>query len=493
MTYQDPVDPTQMLPIVSPTNMMPVQVIKRETVAPHVVTLHIVLPGTRQAPAPYVPGQFITLALPTTRETLYRSYSLCSAGDPDHPWEVTIKRLHQGAVSTYMYDAVRENTLLYASFPRGSFTLPRRWSIRTPFIFVAAGSGITPIIGMLRYLAQLSEDERPRAQLHYASRTVEDIIYRDELDEMDIDESWLRQWHYVSSQNNRMNAEIILSHARADAPYAHWYMCGPASLKQDLQTLLADYGVPEEQIHAEVFATELRVGKAQIGEVFTTGKPVGQAASGAKVRVVETGDVLDLRERETLLVALERHGYKPDFSCRAGACGACRLKLLAGQVAPTGEALSANERAAGYVLSCVAIPQGDVTLASGGQPPANRIGAAAGHMGASDTRQMPRALVRMVSLVAAGGLAFGMWTLTNHKHASWYTHAAAAPSSGVPTATPPPRGRPQPGKTPTTAPAGGGLPTATPSGSGGVSPAPTATPQPPPPSPVATATPSVRP
>src|SRR5215469_13026754 len=82
-------NPTVALPLVSPAHMIPVQVIEREPAAPGVVTAYIVLPGTQQAPAPYLPGQFVTLALPTPRETLYRSYSLCGDGDASQPWSLT--------------------------------------------------------------------------------------------------------------------------------------------------------------------------------------------------------------------------------------------------------------------------------------------------------------------------------------------------------------------------------------------------------------------
>src|SRR5215472_15066996 len=84
---------SRALPLAAPTNMLPVQVIERTVIAPDVVSVQIVLPGTSQAPAPYLPGQFVTLALPTPRETLYRSYSLCGDGDDTKPWSLTIKRV----------------------------------------------------------------------------------------------------------------------------------------------------------------------------------------------------------------------------------------------------------------------------------------------------------------------------------------------------------------------------------------------------------------
>ena len=146
---------SRALPVASPANMLPVQVVGREEIAPDTVSVLLVLPGTRQAPAPYLPGQFVTLALPTQRETLYRSYSLCGDGSPDQPWELTIKRMERGAVSTYFYEEVDVGTLLYASLPRGTFTLPTNVGPEMTLIMIAMGSGITPIMGMLRALANM--------------------------------------------------------------------------------------------------------------------------------------------------------------------------------------------------------------------------------------------------------------------------------------------------------------------------------------------------
>lgn len=466
------------VPIVAPANMLPVQVLHREVIAPEVVTLSIVLPGTEQAPAPYQPGQFVTLALPTFRGTIYRSYSLCGDGRADQPWEITIKRLHLGTVSTYLFDKVKEGTLLYASLPRGTFTLPKNLEPGDPLIFVAIGSGITPIMGMLRALAQLPIEYCPEVQLHYAVKSQEEVIYRRELQTLDPRERWLRRWFYFSADGNRLTPEAVLAKAEHLALQAHWYMCGPETLKRDLQGLLEEWEVPDEQVHAEVFTPQ--AGQAQ------TGARMGRATSGAMPRVAQlrvevTGAVLDVRANETLLMALERNGYRPDFSCRAGACGACKLRVTAGQVSPVGEALSAAERRAGYVLSCIAMPQGDVTIASGGRAP---VGGAAGQAvpgAALNTRRTAVMRTRFTALLAVGGLVFGSWMLTNHKPASLLASAqtnsnisATQPANQGNTPTVGPGGTaPKPGKTTTPKPGA----TATPK------PGATATPRPPTPTP----------
>jgi ferredoxin-NADP reductase len=422
----DDYDPSRALPIVSPSNMIPVQVIHSEMAARDVVTVYIVLPGTRQAPAPYLPGQFVTLALPTPRETLHRSYSLCGDGDASQPWSLTIKRLEQGAVSTYFYKHVSEGTLLYSSLPRGTFTLPAQPRPEQGLVMVAAGSGITPIMGMLRYLARVPESRRPLVHLHYASKTPDDIIFGDELVDLDQDGEWLRQWHYLSSEGNRMTAEAILARSGALARRSHWYMCGPESLKRDLQDHLRRLGVTNDQVHSEIFATAP-------GAAYKVGPQAGGA--GGRVRIADTGAEFEVSPQETLLTALERQGYRPNFSCRAGACGECKLRLLEGQVDPVGEALTLGERTAGYILSCIARPIGAVTLASGGRPPAgvHRVAPIGGDSFAEPGRRAKQA-ARVAAVASAGVLLLGSWNLTNHRPLSWDT-VQAAPAAPQPAAT----------------------------------------------------------
>lgn len=127
-----------------------VQMLACSPAAWNAVTLLLALPGTRRAPAPYLPGQFITLAVPTAQRTMYRSYSLCGDGRADAPWEITVKRQDKGLISTYLCQRARPGMLLRTSLPQGGFTLPGTMRPGAPLVFIAGGSGITPIYGMLR-------------------------------------------------------------------------------------------------------------------------------------------------------------------------------------------------------------------------------------------------------------------------------------------------------------------------------------------------------
>jgi ferredoxin-NADP reductase len=413
-------------PAAAPANTLPVQVVRREVLMDGVVRLSLATPGTIQAPAPYLPGQFITLALPTQRQTLYRSYSLCGSGRPGQPWVITIKRQRMGIVSTYLNDHVREGAILYASRPRGSFVLPAHLRPGTPLIFVAAGSGITPIMGMLSALALLPPDQRPIVQLHYASRSPAETIYLRELETLDPGSTWLHRWYYFSTQGTRLTPQRVLEQAGPLATRAHWYICGPAALKRDLQHMLAAAAIPEEQVHSETFASP--AAPLPVSSLLKQ-HPDAPGAAQTRLRVADTGAVLDVQPQETLLTALERHGYTCDFSCRAGACGTCKLKLLSGRVDLAGEALSSTERRAGYVLGCVARPLGDVTIASGGQPPARGFAPAAAGGSAFARRQAAVKRVRMFTLVGVLTLLLGTWTLISTKAFSSQVAATSSSSS----------------------------------------------------------------
>ena len=439
----------QPQPTAAPGRFMLAQVVGRAVTARNTVTFWLAAPGTTRTPAPYQPGQFITLALPgaTRQQVIYRSYSLCGDGRPDQPWEITIKRRAGGLGSGYLHDRVTPGMSLPVSAPGGAFTLPQPQQISAArtIIFVAAGSGITPIYGMLRALATLPPARRPHTQLHYSFHSPQDAIYGDAINALDPQGSWLRQWRYVSASGQRMSIAQVIGAAGDQAPYAEWYLCGPTELMRAVESAARQVDADPERIHSERFFSPTQ----RAAQTVQTGGQGQAASAAARVRVAETGAALQTRSGETLLETLERHGYEADFSCRAGSCGTCRLKVLAGQVRnPDGQALTPAERAAGYVESCVAQPIGDVTIALDGvatpaptqatraMPAAGaRAGKAGGRAAAigAASRAASRAATRRKArwtLAVASIALFGMvWNLTDHTISSATTTSSNSTNS----------------------------------------------------------------
>ncbi len=409
-----------------PYQAIEVQVIRHEVIAPDVITLALAQPGTRQAPSPNLPGQFITLVFPGNNGNIYRSYSLCGNGDPRFPWEITLKRIPGGIVSNYLFESVRVGMILRALPPRGTFILPASLRPEQTFVFVAVGSGITPIRGFLRSIALLPPGSRPKVQLHYASRSPQETIYRDELQKM----SWLKQKHYLRTEGPRVTPEQIFTNAYPLSRDAQWYICGPEAFMLQMRRALQSIGVPESFIHTELFADQSRQHLAA---------NASQAVVG-HITVQETGKTIDVRENETLLEALERHDYQPEFGCRTGTCGTCQLHVLAGRTRNPGtKFLTANELRSGIVLGCIAQPQGDITIESGGIPPRGTP-LTTRSVAQKPTRQ--KYGLRLVATLAIGVMTLGLWQLTDHKvsasatSSTTTTTSTPTPTTAVPTSTP---------------------------------------------------------
>ena len=396
---------------------LPAQVVRRDVAAREVVTLWLAQPGTTRSPASYRPGQVITLAVPAHAWTLYRSYSLGSDGSPERPWEITVKRQEAGAVSTFLYDRAVPGMVVWATPPRGTFTLPEPLSPDEPLIFVAAGTGIAPCLGMLRALAGLPQGRRPRAQLHYASRSQADVIHGRELAARASDGQWLEVWHYLAAEGARLTPETAIERAGTLAAGASWYICGPGMLQRTMRDGVARRGIADERVHTEVFDPE--------PERRPRSRPLARGAVVGHVRIVETGAQLDVRGDETLLAALERQGQRLPSSCRAGECGICAVQLLAGSVRDKGGGLTPEERTEGYVLACTARPEGDVTLAVSGWE------AAENDTPRRSARQTATITLRVGMGVAAAVIFGAALNATIHPAIA----ASAGPSSSQPQST----------------------------------------------------------
>lgn len=419
---------TQRAATAAPSRFALAQVIGRTVTARNTVTFWLAAPGTTRAPAPYRPGQFVTLALPGEgQRVIYRSYSLCGDGRPDQPWEIAVKRRPGGGGSGYLHDRVTLGMTLPVSAPGGSFTLPQALSSNASLIFVAAGSGITPIYGMLRALAALPPQRRPHVQLHYAYRGAPDALYGDAIDALDPQGTWLRQWRYLSTAGQRMGAAEVIEIAGAQAPNADWYLCGPTELMRAVESAARQVGAAPERIHTERF--------------YSPPTPARRATAAgavvARVHVAQTGATLQSQAGETLLETLERHGYEADFSCRAGSCGTCRLRVVGGRVRnPDGQALTPAERKAGYVESCVAQPLGDVTIALDGvaapRPAARRAaGKRRAVVAVAASRASARRKARWTLAVASIALFGVVWNLTDHKITTASATSSSSSGSGA--------------------------------------------------------------
>ncbi|HKD04643.1 MAG TPA: ferric reductase-like transmembrane domain-containing protein [Bryobacteraceae bacterium] len=319
--------------------------IQRET--KDAVTLRFPLPsGT---PLRAKPGQFLTFDWVIDGRKLTRSYSISSSPLRTDFVEVTVKR--QGLVSSFLDRDARVGLTVEAHGPFGQFCFDKK--LHRNIVLFAGGSGITPLLSMLRYIEAAAVETE--VLLFYAVRSEHDVIFKKELERLT-----LRLPHFrcviVASRpgpdwrgpRGHVDRERIAQEV-GEIGDRTFFLCGPAAFMETVKEILASMGAHAGQIRQERFT----VGAA----------PKDTTAPTYKVEFVKSGGQFAGSSAESLLAIAESHNIDIPYSCRVGQCGTCATRVLEGEVEmETEEGLEPPRRAAGYRLMCVGRARGDVRL-----------------------------------------------------------------------------------------------------------------------------------
>ena len=297
----------------------------------------------------YRPGQFLTLRLRIpglAGSSLARCYSL-SSSPHEGRLVVTVKRVSKGRGSNWICDNVTVGMELETLPPAGTFT-PR--SLDDDMAFFAGGSGITPVISIIRSaLAQ----GRGRLTLVYANRDEQSVIFGAELRELAAAHPGrLLVVHWLESLQGLPSQAALAELARPFAPREH-FVCGPAPFMDAVTHALRDLGVPRKRIHLERFVSLDE-------DPFASATPV-EATEGtaARLEVELDGEqhAMAWPPGTKLLDLLRDAGVDAPFSCRQGSCGACACRVTGGEVKMLrNEVLDQTDLAEGYVLACQSLP-----------------------------------------------------------------------------------------------------------------------------------------
>lgn len=323
--------------------------VRRET--PTAVTLVLEDVGRNPGSFDFRPGQFFTLVADIDGRPVRRAYSASSAPGASR-LEVTVKHIDGGRFSTHVHRSVRAGDRLAVRGPSGSFyTEPQP---PNEIVLVAAGSGVTPMMSMIR--TRLADRQgRDRIALLYSSRSTEEIIFGDELTRLAKDHpDRLSVTHVLTRRDGRLDADGIRRWITGLVPArdAHYYTCGPEPLMDAVQGVVAGLGVPAELMHQERFASAAGTGTAVTVPQEMTVEDDGHAVGTV---VVEPG--------QTLLDAGLAAGLAMPHSCTVGNCGDCMVRLRSGEVTQNEpNCLTPRQQADGDVLTCVSCPLSKVTL-----------------------------------------------------------------------------------------------------------------------------------
>ncbi len=315
-------------------------------------------------PFSYLPGQFLTLTMPTGEKPIRRSYTISSSPTQGYYCEITVKREDQGAGSRYLHDTAKEGDTLEVQAPSGKFFFTGKEA--DSVVLISGGVGITPMMSITRALT----DMQWRGEIYFlvACRDLEHFIFAEELNRLGERHPNL----HVLVAMSRIEKDIDGYHRGrlSKERLAEWvpdlkskwiHICGAPPMMDSTREMLSELGVPAEQIHTENFGSQQKP-RAKAAERKKTGS-VAAAKTAAAATFGTSGKSTELLPDETVLEAAERVDVEIDNSCRVGMCGLCTVKLLSGRVTMEVEdGLDPDDKAAGMILACQAKSTGDVTV-----------------------------------------------------------------------------------------------------------------------------------
>ncbi|MGZ5845848.1 MAG: 2Fe-2S iron-sulfur cluster-binding protein, partial [Ramlibacter sp.] len=258
--------------------------------------------------------------------------------------------------------------------PQGRFFVPIEPEARRHHVGIAGGSGITPILSIMKTV--LAREPASRFTLVYGNRSLKSTMFKEELE--DLKDKYMTRLvlHHVFSDEHTdaplnmgvMDRDKLGEFLRTVVPAAggdHAYVCGPFQMNDEAEAALLAAGVPEDRIHIERFGVP-QPAAAPVGAVVHEARP-GDAEQ-ARVVIIRDGlqrEITFTRDQPSILDCASAAGLEVPFSCTSGVCGTCRAKLVEGQVRMERNfALDKAEVAAGFVLTCQAHPVTDRVVLS---------------------------------------------------------------------------------------------------------------------------------
>ena len=338
-----------------------VQDIYKETKDCSVVTFEI--PRDLKQDFKYNQGQYLTLKTIIDNQDVRRSYSLCSS-PTDNTWQVAIKKINGGLFSTFVNDNLKTGDLIDVMPPNGKFFTEINPSKPKNYIVFAAGSGITPILSIIK--THLASEPNATFKLFYLNRTVKSIIFKEEIEllknkyfgRFEIFHFLTKEFRNIDLLNGRFTSDKlkVLTKSIIDIENTdECFICGPEEMIFLIKDELVLAGLDKNKIHFELFSSgNTKDDKDRIKNI------IEHKIQGTEVTIIDGGKEFHFTmddEFDNILDGALAAGADLPFACKGGVCCTCRCKLISGTAEmKVNYALDENEVAKGLILSCQAVP-----------------------------------------------------------------------------------------------------------------------------------------
>lgn len=320
----------------------------------------------------FIQGQYLTVKAEVDGQEIRRSYSICTAPQDDD-LRVAIKKVPGGLFSTYANEELVPGQELEVLEPAGRFYTTLDPRHEKHYVGFAAGSGITPVMSILRTVLQAEPNSH--FTLFYGNKGVDTIIFREDLEALKNTFLGRLSIHHILSREHT-GSDLFYGRIDAEKATAFFqkildpqevddvFLCGPEPMILAVRETLQRAGVPDEQIHFELFTSSLAL-QEQARRKRQERQQSGEAIE-AQIRIQLDGNLLEFPMRaddDSILDAALRNGADLPYACKGGVCSTCRAKVESGEVDMLiNYALEPEEVSEGFVLTCQAIPKSESVI-----------------------------------------------------------------------------------------------------------------------------------
>lgn len=332
------------------------------------VSVAFEIPQELQESYRFAPGQYLTFRSNMNGGEIRRSYSIC-AGPSDNELRVAIKKVDGGKFSTYANDTLKAGDILDVMTPMGKFSPKKTDSATKHYLAFAAGSGITPIMSIMKSV--LETEPGSRFTLVYGNRNRNTIIFREQIEALkNLYMERLSVYHIMSRElmdvplfNGRIDAQKCTDFSKTLIDIQsvdEAFICGPEDMILSVRQQLVDLGLDSTNIHIELFTSPDQPKETHEKWVAEHNS---DASSMSKVSITLDGITFDMElayNGDSILDAALKHGADLPYACKGGVCCTCRAKVTEGAVdMEVNYALEKDEVEKGFVLTCQAHPKTD--------------------------------------------------------------------------------------------------------------------------------------
>lgn len=329
------------------------------------VSVALDIPSDLSQTFQFTEGQYLTFRIFQGGEEIRRSYSICSC-PLDHEWRVAIKKVRDGKFSSFANDALKAGDTLEVMPPMGKFHTPLDASMQRSYVMFAAGSGITPILSLIKTI--LRTETLSHLTLFYSNKSTGSIIFKEELEGLKNKFLGRLSLHYLLSRE-KMDSELFQGRLDKDKCQSlihtipqilnadEYFLCGPLEMIESVKETLLGSGIEKKKIHFELFTIP---GMEKIIAADADSEKVSSGPFG-HVEVKADGVTIsfDLQyDGQNILDAAIAQGADLPYACKGGVCSTCKAKLTEGIVEMNRNyALEEDEVEDGFILTCQSHPR----------------------------------------------------------------------------------------------------------------------------------------